>query len=155
MDHGDEMEVDGDVPTALPSLSNTHPSPHASSSSAERRPKQNISPTKLTPLNTTMNVQSDDNMWQSHIGNSKEDELRLFSSVLFTLTRVLLVFSKDLDIIPPIQTPTQADEMISQFSDDELIEWKEGTRKGLEEGNWGELINHRTYSFTMRHLGGF
>jgi hypothetical protein len=102
---------------------------------------------QLTLLNDEMKDLSRCQDWQIRIDELEADGddtkwQHLFSHVLIHLASKLAVDLKA--SIVPSQTLDQADEIVKSFSEDEFKEWKDGVQKGVKEGDWTDLIAHRT-----------
>jgi hypothetical protein len=82
--------------------------------------------------------------WRLFMDNAVNDESWkwLISNVLVYLIAVMKSTDDYGDIIDC--QPLQADQMVDNFSDQYFKEWKEGVRKGIQHGDWEDLLEHRT-----------
>lgn len=109
-------------------------SPHPSPTEKRHRPdpQQVITNDKITNI-------AHFHGWRNQINAARDDSewRNFFSLVTWTLTNKNIP-----DILPP-QTEAQSIVITNNFSENELREWKDGVRKGLEEGDWTDLVIHR------------
>jgi hypothetical protein len=141
--------------------SSTSPSKKRSSSppaasSATKRVRVALPEAQLTVLNGNMQDLSKRLFWQGRMGMAVDDKSQwqdLFSDVLIRITRELAVTSMKDSVISPKHE--QADDIVKNFNDGELEEWKVAVRKGVEENDWTDLIGHRMYILDHRMVGSY
>lgn len=107
-------------------------------------------------LNGNMQDLSKRLFWQGRMGMAVDDKSQwqdLFSDVLIRITRELAVTSMKDSVISPKHE--QADDIVKNFNDGELEEWKVAVRKGVEENDWTDLIGHRMYILDHRMVGSY
>jgi hypothetical protein len=66
----------------------------------------------------------------------------LFLDILIYLTHALAITGMNGNVIEPL--PLRLEQIAKSFNTEEMKEWKEGVRKGVEENDWEDLIFHRT-----------
>jgi len=105
-----------------------------------KRAADYLSERRLNMLKANMGYLSEMGMWQRRIEKDVDSEWRgLLADVLTCITRELA----DMDIITASQSGQQAHEIVAQLDQEELEEWKIAVRKGVENGDWTDLIEHR------------
>jgi hypothetical protein len=121
------------------------------SSSTEKRPKVDLPLAQLDALNDMMKNRSRRQMWQTRIENAGNDSQwrELFLDILMYLTDALAATDLKGSVIAP-RISSQADEIVKGFTEKEEQEWKDGVRKGVKEGDWADLIAHRTSILHLR-----
>jgi hypothetical protein len=89
--------------------------------------------------------------WKSRLTTFEKDEtmetMAVLMSCLECLTSVLSKTDLKDRVIPPL-TSTGSWEIVNSFKDEDIKKWKKGIIKGSEDGDWSELIEHRTFCFT-------
>ena len=136
------MQVD-ESPTVLTGTKRTSVfSP--SSSSTNKRIKQDSMPTEqMTKLVAAMNKYS--KTWGGMMDAAEDDDSEwklLFAHVLMKLTDTLANTDVGDKFIAP-QTSGQAEKIVDGFSNDDFKEWKKGLQKGVVNGDWKDLVEHR------------
>jgi hypothetical protein len=131
-DRDDDLNLTASLPPSDPERASTS------------RPKLGLPQAQLTALNEKMTNLSLRERWQTRMDEAGDDTSQwrdLSSSVLYFLMAVLArTDRKDSFIAPDI---VDADEIVKGFTDDDLREWMDGVQKGLKDGNWEGLLEHR------------
>jgi hypothetical protein len=122
----------------------------ASSSSSSNL---DLSGVDLEGLTANMKLKSD-MFWRHLIETAEEDHekwLQFQSHVLMSLTDELALTDLKSRIITP-RTSAKSREIILAFNEKDSADWKAGMIKGVKEGDWADLIAHRTYYRTLGWL---
>ena len=115
-------------------------SPLASSSSTKRT-KTLLSDTQLAALVNNMKTTSESLLWRE-IAN--DDPWKLSPLVLMLLTSELACTNMGETVIS-IPNLHGAIALLKTFTQNELDQWKNGMRNGVENDDWTDLIMHRKY----------
>ena len=115
-------------------------SPLASSSSTKRT-KTLLSDTQLAALVNNMKTTSESLLWRE-IAN--DDPWKLSPLVLMLLTSELACTNMGETVIS-IPNLHGALALLKTFTQNELDQWKNGMRNGVENDDWTDLIMHRKY----------
>jgi hypothetical protein len=83
--------------------------------------------------------------WQNQFDKAGNDsEWRdFFPAVIVAIT------NRKISAILP-QSEDDSIKITNSLSENELKEWKDGVRKGLKDGDWTDLINHREFPITSK-----
>jgi hypothetical protein len=134
--------MDIDDPFMSPSTSQSAPT-----TSTKKLHKIDLSLAQLTAFNKKMNYISKKSLWKTIIDSAANDVSEwqfIFSTILMELVNQAATMDLKNSLIA-IPSPSEAKEIVEGFDTKEFEEWKDGVLKGVKEGNWADLIQHRMY----------
>ena len=141
----------------------TIPLPTSPSRRGSEFPLTSLSPTKrpnLLLLETQLAVVNNhiNSLSRSFVGFAGEEDisswLRLFSVILRDTTDALAKVDIKASFIP-YQPLTKAEELVRQLNHEEVQQWNKAVRTGLIDGDWADLIEHRTCHFALDRQTAF
>jgi hypothetical protein len=139
------MSSEDDVCFASAGIKRTSVSPPPSFST-NKRLKQDSAEQMKTLVAAKMAEYSSASMWDLRMDKATVDESKwkpLMASILFHLGDALLANTDEKDKFSASLTLSRAMEIVNSFSDDDYEEWKKGVQKGVVNGDWTDLVEHR------------
>jgi hypothetical protein len=121
-------------------------SPSTSQSTPATSTEIDLSQAQLTAINDKMNDNSEELAWKIII--ERANDVSKWQKVSSTILMELLDQATNMDLkdsFIAIPSPSKAEEIVEGFDTKEFEEWKDGVLKGVKEGNWADLIQHRMY----------
>lgn len=121
---------------SLPSRTSSEPS--------AKRAKHNLPGHQLEEVNAQMNTEAE--FFRSSFSAAADDPKKMGtirSSILVSLTEALSSTDAKSTVLAPVTKP-QARNFFHGFNPQELKEWMDGMREGMDNCDWADLIAHRT-----------
>jgi hypothetical protein len=117
----------------------------------DKRPKYD---SEQAELNATLTKFSDWRMWTTLMQRAKDDRFvweHFHTDALVGIAGVLAKTNQKDQFIDPL-IHDQALEIVKRFSAEDNKVWEDSMRKGLEDGNWEDLIHHRACSYEQMKI---
>jgi hypothetical protein len=128
-----------------PSSSKRTPVSPPSLSSSEKRRKTDLMSAQQQNINNNMKAKKSKMVWwENRLREAEDDESEwneLSTDILLYIVDILADAGRE-GIIPP-QTLRQAEKIVAGLTGSSLEQWKDGVRKGVQVGNWDDLVRHR------------
>lgn len=109
-----------------------------------KHPKLSLPPDQLTTVYVELEKTSYQKMWSDRFRGDGSQIEDVMSSVLVVITQLLSRTDLKDNVLPGLDGNAAA-SVLAGFTADEIIQFKDGLRKGVVDKNWEDLVAHRTF----------